>query len=341
MKKNMSQKKIFLTGAGGFIGKYLAKRLIKEGYEVHGLFTKAEVDRQKQTPRKVIMYNSNLLEYKEIGQIVRHINPDFLIHLAARTEVEKSFYDPIEFSEVNYCGTVNLIEAAKSCDNLKLFLFSSTMETYGWSPISQVIESGGKNFSREPFTENTKQNANAPYAVAKVGCEKYLEYAARAYRLPFCTLRQTNTYGRWDNDFFIVEQIITQMLKNKDEINLGYGLPWRNFLFIGDLIDLYVKVLEKHEEAKFNVFCTGPANALPVNELVEIIADKLKWNGNVNWDTKPKRVGEIYYLNSSNEKATKLLGWSPKVDLSSGLDETIKIWKNNLRKTHELATCYL
>lgn len=333
-------KKIFITGSGGFLGGYLTKRLVKEGYEVHGLYTGKEVAKQKKTPRKVIMHQSDLMEYKEMGQIVKSINPDFIIHLAARTEVEKSFYDPIEFSEINYCGTVNLIEAAKECDNLKLFLFASTMETYGWTPVSRTIEEGRENYSREPFTENTLQSPNAPYAVAKVACEKYLEYAARAYGFPYCTLRQTNAYGRWDNDFFVVEQIITQMLKNPKEVNLGYGKPHRNFLFVDDLINLYVRILEMNEEAKFNTFCTGPANALSIEKLAGMIADKLKWRGKINWDTKPKRVGEIYYLNSSNEKAYKLLRWKPQVDLSSGLNRTIKLWKDNLKKTNELHTNY-
>jgi len=333
--------KVFLTGAGGFLGKYLIKRLVKDGYEVHALYTSEENNKQKRKPGGIKeKYVADLRDYGDIKTIIRALEPDFIIHLAARTEVEKSFYDPIEFSEVNYCGTVNLIEVAKDLKNLKLFLFSSTMETYGWTAISETIEKGERNFLPEPFTERTYQRPNAPYAVAKLACEKYLGYAQRAYHFPYCVLRQTNTYGRWDNDFFVVEQIITQMLKNPDKIELGYGKPYRNFLFVDDLINLYSVVLQKYEDAKFNVFCTGPSNALSIESLVESIAEKLDWEGDVVWDTKPKRVGEIFYLNSTNEKVTRVLGWKPKVGLSEGLDKTIRIWKDNLRKTNELATRY-
>lgn len=327
-------KKVFITGAGGFLGQYLVKRLLKEGYELHCLYTNEEKI-AKRAPRKVISYVSDLREFKELASILAHVNPGFIIHLAARTEVEKSFYEPSEFSEVNYCGTVNLIEASRKCDNLKLFLFASTMETYGWSEISRAIENGQPT-ELKPFDERTPQHPNAPYAVAKVGGEKYLEYAGRAYGTPWCTLRQTNTYGRSDNDFFVVEQFITQMLKNDKEVNFGYKNPYRNFLFVDDLIDLYVTVLGKNEEAKFNVFCTGPNNAIQIGELADKIAKKLKWRGKINWNTKPSRPGEIYYLNSINEKATRLLGWQPKVELDEGLDRTIKIWKDNLKKTNEL-----
>lgn len=288
--------KILLTGSTGFIGQEVTKRL--------------------SPTHTVVPFQSDLLDYAAVATEVARVNPDMIIHLAARTEVEKSFYEPMEFSAINYCGTVNLIEQAKDLPNLKLFLFSSTMETYGWQP--------------EPWqalTEDTVQNPNAPYAVAKVGGEKYLQYAGRAYGLPYCILRQTNTYGRHDNDFFVVEQIITQMLGNPDEINLGYKEPYRNFLYIDDLIDLYATIVDNPTKAQGEVFVTGPANALTIEELTYMIAAKLRWQGSIHWNTKPKRVGEIYYLNSNPAKAKKLLGWEPKTDLSTGLDKAIALWK--------------
>lgn len=303
--------KILITGLSGFIGGYLKDRLSPK-YEIYDL-------------------GKDLLDYQGVKSRLQEVNPDFIIHLAARTEVEKSFYEQIKFSEVNYVGTVNLIEASRDLPNLKLFLFSSTMETYGWQPESDAIKQG-LDFKLPIFDENTPQNPNAPYAVAKVGCELYLKYAQRAYNFPFCALRQTNTYGRKDNDFFVVEQIITQMLKNPNSINLGYGEPYRNFLWIEDLIDLYETVLDKHQQACGEIFCTGPNNAVSIKELVSKIAQKLNWNGKVNWNTKPKRHGEIYVLNSTEEKAERLLGWKTKVGLDEGLDRTIEIWKSNLNK---------
>ena len=310
-------KRVFITGVNGFIGGYLAERLIKEGYEVHGLTVEGRTKTEGVIPHK-----GNLLKYNRIGKILRKVDPHYIIHLAAKTEVEKSFYDPIEFSEVNYAGTVNLIEKSKNLKNLKLFVFASTMETYGWQPKENW----------KPFDEETRQYPNAPYAVAKIGCEYYLEYAGRAYNFPYTILRQTNTYGRWDNDFFVVEQFITQMLDNPEKVNFGYKEPYRNFLFIDDLIDLYVVLLSKVDEAKFNIFCTGPDNALTIGALAEKIAEKLNWKGKISWDQKPERVGEIYYLNSTNKKAQDVLGWVHKVELDDGLDKTIKLWKTQPKK---------
>ena len=303
--------RILITGMSGFIGTNLKARL--EGtYEVYDL-------------------ECDLLDKPAIDRRLAEVDPQFIIHLAARTEVEKSFYEQTSFSSINYVGTVNMVESARQLKNLKLFLFSSTMETYGWQPESDLIRDG-KPFTIPVFNEHTQQNPNAPYAVAKVACEYYLRYASRAFNFPWCAFRQTNTYGRADNDFFVVEQIITQMLKNPEEINLGYDKPYRNFLWIDDLLDLYLVALGKHELARDQIFCTGPNNALSIADLAKKIADKLNWQGRINWGTKPKRDGEIYVLNSSNVKAKWVLGWEPKVDLDTGLDRTIEMWRQRLQK---------
>jgi nucleoside-diphosphate-sugar epimerase len=311
-------KKVFLTGAGGFIGGYLAKRLLTDGYEVHGLAMEDSHHAEEDSLVPHIQWHyGNLIDFEKIGEILKEVNPNFIIHLAARTEVEKSFYDPIDFQLVNYNGTVNLIEKSKDLPTLELFVFASTMETYGAVPKEDW----------KAFDEKTIQYPNAPYAVAKVACEYYLKYAQRAYGFPFAAFRQTNSYGRHDNDFFVVEAIITQMLGNADEINLGYREPYRNFLFIDDLIDLYCTVLKNVDLAKGEIFCTGPDNAIQISKLAEMIAQKLDWHGKINWGTRPKRAGEIYYLNSTPEKAKRILGWEPQTALNDGLDATIKMWK--------------
>lgn len=305
------KEKILITGLSGFIGSYLWKRL-SDRYEIHDL-------------------GCDLLDEEKVRNRLAEVQPNYIIHLAARTEVEKSFYEQSVFSSVNYVGTVNMVEASKNLGNLKLFIFSSTMETYGWQPESDFIKEGKIPNPLPVFDETTVQNPNAPYAVAKVACEHYLRYASRAFGLPYCILRQTNTYGRNDNDFFVVERIITQMLDNGNEIRLGYKEPYRNFIFIDDLVDLYETVIEKHEAARNHVFCTGPDNAISIEMLANVIANKLNWSGEIKWNTRPARHGEIYILNSTNKKAKNLLGWTAKTDLNLGLDKTIEIWKSKRR----------
>ena len=301
--------RILITGHSGFIGQHIVARLTDK----HDLF----------------LLKSDLRDHVAVRDEVHAANPEVIVHLAARTEVEKSFYEQTVFSEINYVGTVNLIEAASQLSNLKNFVFASTMEVYGWQPISDLIRDGNES-EIEVFDETTIPNPNAPYSVAKFACEKYLEYASRSYNFPYTIIRQTNAYGRKDNDFFVTEQIITQMLKNPNEINLGYGVPYRNFLYIDDLIDAWETVIDYPDKCVGQLVCLGPDNAIRISDYVDMIAKKLNWEGKVNWNTKPSRPGEIYLLNSSNAKLTNMTGWEPKVSLSDGLDRTIEFWRTHL-----------
>lgn len=301
--------KILITGTSGFIGSHLVKTLSNKFH--------------------VFSLQSDLLDFKNVENEVLTINPDIIVHLAARTEVEKSFYEQITFSQINYVGTVNLIEAANKVKNLKNFYFASTMEVYGWQPISDEVKNFGIPKNYVAFDEHTAPNPNAPYAVAKYGCEKYLEYMNRSFGFPFTAVRQTNTYGRKDNNFFVTEQIISQMLKDSKEVNLGYAEPYRNFLYIEDLLEAWELLINNFELVnKGYIFTVGPENAIKIKDFANLIASKLNWKGLINWDTKPYRPGEIFWLNSNHKLITEKIGWAPKTNLDEGLDKTIRIWKN-------------
>ena len=297
--------KIFITGHDGFIGSHMVP-LLQDKHEICAL-------------------GCDLREHENVKEELRRFDPEIIVHLAARTEVEKSFTEQIEFSDINYVGTVNLIEACRELKNLKNFVFASTMEVYGWQPISDLIRAGQENYVIA-FDEDTQPNPNAPYAVAKYACEKYLEYAHRSYGLPFTAIRQTNAYGRKDNDFFVTEQIINQMINNHETIKLGYAEPYRNFIYIDDLLQAWKCVIENPEKCAGEIFCIGPDNAIKIRDYANMIAHKLGWNGEIEWNYKPHRPGEIFLLNSTNRKITKMLGWEPKVDLHEGLERTIEWW---------------
>lgn len=302
--------KILLTGSSGFIGQHLLPRLKIIG--------------------EVFELKSDLTHHTGVQQEVKEIRPDIVVHLAARTEVQKSFYEQVSFSEVNYVGTVNLIEACRAVDPMPYFVFASTMEVYGWQPISDEVEQTGTYVNSVAFDENTTPHPNAPYAVAKYGCEKYLEYAERAYGLNWASFRQTNAYGRKDNDFFVTEQIISQMLKG-DTCNLGYAEPYRNFIYIEDLLDAWMAVITNGDKVKGNIFTIGPDDPRKIRHCADYIAEQLKWNGKIAWDTKDPRHGEIWWLNSNHNKITEVTGWAPKISYEEGIDRTIHHWKQIIK----------
>lgn len=297
--------RILITGASGFIGKAVVEAFTAE-HEI--------VELHERQGHGLI---ADLRDPDAVNRAVREALPDAVIHLAAKTQVAWSFEDYSDVSRVNYDGTVHLAEAVSRFAPAAHFLFASTMETYGRQPQPW-----------EPFTEETPQHPCAPYAVAKVGAERYIEYLAETRGLKFTILRQTNTYGRTEDEFFVVERIISQMLRGK-QIRLGSPEPWRNFLHIDDLISLYRRVLfEKPREAQGEIFVTGPRNAIQIPELVELIGSLMGWDGEVEWGTAAPRPGEVWYLNSDPAKAYALLDWQPQISLEEGLQRTIEAWRH-------------
>jgi len=321
-KIHSGKEKIFITGISGFIGSEIALEALKRGYKVSGLIRQSQRSNEaiSRLKGKVDLYEGDLRDYWTLRNILRNANPDYVLHLGAITPVSYSFTHPYEVTQVNYVGTINLVEACKDeLPQLKKFIFSSSMEVYGYQQ------------EHVPFEEDFKPQPACPYAVAKLASEKYLQYSYYAYNFPCVMFRQTNCYGRKENDYFVVEAIVTKMLKNKKEINLGRKEPIRNFLFIDDLVNLWFDVIENNIAGMLGeVFNTGPDNGLSIGELAEKIAKKLNWTGKINWNTMEMRPGEIFYLNSSNKKITSLVGWQPKVSLDKGLNWVINYWKKRL-----------
>ena len=116
--------KIFITGSSGFLGKNLT-RVLEPYFELHHM-------------------KADLRDHSDVEKELLSADPDMILHMAARTEVQKSFVEQISFSEINYVGTINLIESASKLKNLKNFVFASTMEVYGWHPISDEVKINGK-----------------------------------------------------------------------------------------------------------------------------------------------------------------------------------------------------
>jgi GDP-4-dehydro-6-deoxy-D-mannose reductase len=309
--------RILITGISGFIGQHLAEALTGDGHEIHGVYEHPESRAKNPTVAGEHKHVVNLADHETVERTIAKVQPEIVLHMASRSEVALSFRNYVEVSNVNYVASVNLAEACRQhVSGFRAFIFASTMETYGNAhPFTGT----------RVFTEDTPQYPMAPYAVAKLAVEKYLAYMGYGYDFPHIILRQTNTYGRRDNSFFIVERIITQMLAG-EECNLGVAWPVRNFLFITDLVEFYRVLIDRLPLGE--TFVTGPANAVTIGELAELIARKLDWHGTINWDTVPARAAEVPYLNSDAAKARRVLGWEPRVSLDEGLDRCIEFWRD-------------
>jgi dTDP-glucose 4,6-dehydratase len=308
--------KILVTGGAGFIGGILTRKLAEQGHDVYTLERYVTGRYVLGDRRRVKTVYGDLVEYFSVRQMIRGIEPDAVIHLAAITAVAYSYDHPTEVLETNFSGTINLAEAClREVPHLKHFLFAGTSEEYG---NQKVI----------PIKEEADLHPNSPYSVSKVAADKYLRYLYDAYRFPVTILRNFNTYGRHDNTHFVVEHALVQMLGG-GVVKLGDPSPVRDFLYIDDHVSSYLACLgnDRAIGQVFN-FCTGLG--VSIQEMATKIAQMVNYKGEVAWHTIPGRPLDISVLIGDNKKARKVLHWSPKYSLEKGLAILVKYWKRKL-----------
>jgi len=307
--------RILITGAAGFVGCHMLAPLIEREHEVFSL----ERHRSWREPlgastagRPVFC---DLRDHFAVRQVVREVQPEAVIHLAAISPVSYSYDHPNEVLEANLTGTVNLAEAClREVPQFRQFLFASSSETYGKGPV--------------PKTEETPQNPNSPYSVSKLAAEKYVLYLRDAYRLPATVLRLFNTYGRKDNADFVVERTIVQMLRGHT-VRLGAPSPVRDLLYVDDHVNAYLSCLG-NEKAIGGIFNFSTGRGVSVSELVGLLASLTGFVGEVAWDTIPRRPLDIDRMIGDSSQAEKILGWRPRVNLEEGLRLCIAHWKQRL-----------
>jgi len=247
---------------------------------------------------------ADLNDHATIQKLIRTLQPEYVIHLAAISPVAYSYEHPFEVMETNFNASMNLAEACHRYNpKLEQFLAAGTSEEYG---IQHFF----------PIKETADLRPNSPYAVSKVAMDKF----------PMTLLRPFNTYGRKRNTHFVVERIMSQMLNDESVVKLGDPHPTRDLMYVSDHINAYLTCLgnEKALQRTFN-FCTGTGTS--IRDLSEHIRELTGYNGRIEWNTLPPRPLDIEVLIGDNSKALEVLDWKPKVGLMEGLKKVYKFLK--------------
>ena len=322
---------VFITGITGFIGHHVALAAADAGYRVVGL--------HRPTPHhpgpladlrghdRIHLRTGDLHDAASLRGHVRDTSPQAICHLGALTSVAYSFDHPQDVHAVNATGTLALAEAAREhAPELEKFVFASSMEVYG-NITNRVIDG---ELITEPliYTEDMVPKPAAPYAAAKLGAEAHLQVLHRAFGFPAVILRQTNCYGRRYDDYFVVEAFATAMLDADDAVNFGDPRPYRNFIHIDDLTELYLTLLDSDTtDLAGRVHNTGPPNAIQIRELADRLRELTGFDGDINWHTREHRPGEVWCLNSNADRLADAVGWRPTVGLDEGLERVVEYWR--------------
>jgi nucleoside-diphosphate-sugar epimerase len=271
--------------------------------------------------RHVSTHFADLRDFSSIRALVKLVQPDVVIHLAAVSPVSYSYDHPNEVIETNLLGTVNLAEACnKSCENLEAFIFGGTSEEYGTTPD-------------RPATEESRCFPNSPYSVSKHAATEYLLYLSRAFNFPAVISRATNSYGRKNDTHFFIEKLVYQMLHDpRGKVYLGDTQQIRDFMYVDDHVNAYLTLLEKREKCLGRIFNFATGEAKPLDQVIDLVSELTAFKGEIITGSVPKRPLDIYDHLIDYSRARTELGWKPTFDLKSGLQKTFEHWRMEIQR---------
>jgi len=300
--------KILVAGGVGFIGRWVAKRLLKD-HEVVALDNLANsstgnvVDFQGNCKFKFL--EADILDRGLIKNAFKEV--DLCIHLAAQVNVQESLDYPDKSFANNVVGTYNILEECRRRD-AKLVLVGTCM-VYDFT-LSRAID------------EEHPIKPVSPYAGSKLAAENLAISYYYGYGLPVVILRPFNTYGPYQKsnaEGGVVSIFIRSLLEGKDILVYGDGEQTRDFLYVEDCADFIVRAAFS-ENAVGEVINAGTGRDISINDLALMICGD---------ETRIKHVphhhphSEIHKLVCDYSKAEKLLGWKPETSLTEGIRRTM------------------
>lgn len=314
-------KKLLVTGGAGFIGGNFIHYILKyyPQYQIYNLDTltyAGDLTKHHHIEHHphYCFIQANIIDYEIILSLFHQYQFDYVIHFAAESHVDRSIKDPSIFVKTNVVGTQNLLEAARQVGVSK-FIHVSTDEVYG------ELQFDPTSF----FTEVTSVKPNSPYSASKASSDLLVQAYHHTYGIPMNITRCSNNYGPYHFPEKLIPLTISQVLNNEKVPIYGDGQNIRDWLHVYDHCTAIDLVL--HEGVDGEIYNIGGHNErtnLQVvktiiralgksEELIEFVEDRLGHDKRYAID--PSKIGQ--------------LGWKPKVNFESGIDQTIKWYVEN------------
>ncbi len=314
-------KKVFVTGATGFLGSYMVKELNKLGSNVVVLvrdFVPASNFYTLNSSKDIVQVQGQLEDLPLLERVLGEYEIEFVFHLAAQAIVGVANRNPISTFETNIKGTWNLLEACRRSPLIKGIVVASSDKAYGDQKVL-------------PYDENMPLQGMHPYDVSKSCADLISQTFYNTYKLPVCITRCGNLYGGGDLNFNrIVPQTIKSIVNGESPIIRSDGTFIRDYFYVEDAVDAYLFLAEKMEELKLHGEAFNFSNEIQLTVL-EIVDKILKV---MESEMQPVILNEgnneIKHQYLSAQKARKLLDWQPKYGINEGLKRTVDWYKNFL-----------
>ncbi len=311
---------ILVTGGAGFIGSHLVERLLAAGQQIVVIddfndyyspeIKRENINRVSANPDFKLI-EGNICDRNCLNEIFRQHEISQVIHLAARAGVRASLAEPQLYNEVNVLGTINLLECCKE-HNITKFIFGSSSSVYGTT-------------TNIPFTEDDLSlQPISPYALTKVAGEQLCRVYHKAYGIAIICLRFFTVYGPRQRPEMAIHKFSRLISEEQPIPFYGDGASARDYTYIDDIVDGLVAALDCRVD--FEVINLGDSRTITLKELVAKIEKSLGKKARLN--KMPMQPGDVPITYAAIDKAKKLLGYQPKVEIEEGLKKFIS-WYNN------------
>ena len=307
------RQRIVVTGVGGFVGSNLAKHLLQRGYSVAGLDNLSAGTFENIDER---------VEFHQVDIVTPAIYPLFkeahaVFHLAAKTSLTDCLNKPLEAASQNVVGTLNVLEAARKAGVSK-FVYADTSAEY----------EGIHDFP----TKEERVKPIGVYAASKHGGATFCESYRELYGMNVTVVRYFNVYGPAQDWRRVVPPVmssfILRMLHGERPIIYGTGEKRRDFIYIDDVNDLHLVILED-DHAAGRVFNVGSGDNFSVNQIYQLVEEILKTGLQPIY--RPDLPGEAE-ITLADLTAAKSLGWKPRIDIKEGLSRTVEYLRSKVVK---------
>ena len=299
-----------VTGVAGFIGSHLAERLIREGHEVMGIdcFTDYYPRSIKEKNLKNLLtlpgfsfIEGNLLDL-DLPELLN--GTQYIFHQAAQAGVRSSWGAEFEiYTTLNLVATQRMLEACKKL-TIKKFIFASSSSVYGDS-------------DELPLREDSVLRPVSPYGVTKLAGEHLCTSYWKNYNIPTIALRYFTVYGPRQRPDMAFHKFMGALLEDKEIEIYGDGLQTRDFTFISDAVE--GNLLAMKATLVGEVFNIGGGSRVTVNDVLDTLQKITMKNPRIVYQDVQK--GDVKHTLAETIKARNTLGYSPKVDLKTGLEK--------------------
>lgn len=312
--------KVLITGGCGFIGSHLAELFVKKNYNVK-VFDKYNISNnfgnleRSQYLNDIEIILGDIRDYDSVRNVTKNCN--HIIHLAALIGIPYSYVSPSAYIKTNIEGTYNILEASRDNKNIESIIVTSTSEVYG---TAQSV----------PINESHPIVCQSPYAASKAAADNLAISYKKSFDLPVNILRPFNTFGPRQSNRAIIPTIISQLLNDKDYIELGNINVSRDFNFVTDTCNAFFQMFRKKE---FNgeIYNVSSENEYKISQIISILEDITKIKKRVKFNKIRKRpeASEVERLIGDCTKFKKSYKWESVFSFREGLKETYEYIKNS------------